>query len=74
MKFIPYLLILLTLFLFTGNGHDYAMAETNDGTGVFLPETTYDFGAVCEGDTVRHHFIMRNNGPSPLNIIDVKTD
>ena len=74
MKFIPYLLILLTLFLFTGNGQNYAMAETTDRPGVFLPETTHDFGAVCEGDTVRHPFIVQNKGALPLNIIDVKTD
>ncbi len=74
MKFIPCLLFLLTLLWFSGNGHDCAMAETTDAPGLFLPEATHDFGAVCEGDTVRYPFIVQNKGDLPLNIIDVKTD
>ena len=49
-------------------------AETIDIPIAVLPENKHDFGAVHEGEEVRHDFILQNKGTAPLEIIDVKTD
>lgn len=67
-------MVLGVILLFWGTGSDRAAAEATAGPKAFLTETQYNFGAVPEGEAVRHHFILQNRGASPLSIIDVKTD
>lgn len=71
---ILYLVMASALMLFSGAGNDFALAQSPDGPELFISETRYNFGAVHEGEDVRHHFILKNKGASPLSIIDVKTD
>jgi uncharacterized protein DUF1573 len=64
----------LTLTLTFGMGDYRAFAKTPAAPKLIIPETNYEFGEVHEGEKVRHHFVMKNNGASSLEIIDVKTD
>ncbi len=49
-------------------------ARTVGGPKAVLPETSFDFGSVHEGEDVRHPFVLQNKGDAPLVITDVKTD
>ena len=72
---IIHLFIVLLVILSVGSIDDCSFAKkTADGPKIFLPETHYSFGMVHEGEDVRHQFIIKNTGGSPLKIIDVKTD
>jgi len=62
------------LLLSFGMKENRAFAKSPAEPKLFLPETTYEFGEIHEGEDVQHHFIMKNKGTSPLEIIDVKTD
>ena len=64
----------LTLMFTFGMGDYRAFAKKPASPKLIVPETIYNFGEVHEGEKVRHHFIMKNKGGSPLEIIDVKTD
>ena len=44
------------------------------GPLAIVPETSFDFGAVHEGEDVRHPFVIENKGDAPLVLLDVKTD
>ena len=44
------------------------------GPLAIVPETSFDFGAVHEGEDVRHKFVIENKGDAPLVLLDVKTD
>ena len=44
------------------------------GPNAVVPETSFDFGAVHEGEDVRHLFVIENKGDAPLVLLDVKTD
>ena len=68
------LFIIPALLLFMGMNDYCVFAKTSPGPKLFLPETTYEFGEIHEGEKVRHHFVMQNKGASSLEIIDVKTD
>lgn len=68
------LMALAVTLLFWGIATNRAAAETPAGPKAFLTETQYHFGAVPEGEKVRHPFILQNRGTAPLTIIDVKTD
>ena len=69
------LLIVLLVILSAASRDDCPYAKTTaDGPKIFLPETKYSFGAVHEGEEVRHPFTIKNTGELPLKIIDVKTD
>lgn len=75
MKFkIMYPVIVFALLLILGHTTDHLAAKTPDGPKTFLSDTKYNFGEVHDGETVRHHFIVKNSGTTPLTIIDVKTD
>jgi hypothetical protein len=50
------------------------VATASGGPRAVVPESSFDFGTVCEGDDVRHLFSIQNKGDTPLTIIDVKTD
>lgn len=38
------------------------------GPVVSVPQMTYDFGTVLQGETVRHRFAFSNTGDAPLNV------
>lgn len=39
---------------------------------IIFPQTEHNFGFINEGDTVRHTFRFLNDGPSPVEILDVQ--
>lgn len=41
---------------------------------VAVPQAVFDAGKTLEGSTVVHTFAIKNNGDSPLEILDVKPD
>jgi rhodanese-related sulfurtransferase len=49
-----------------------AVAAAASGT-IFAEETEYDFGAVLEGYSVSHVFVLQNVGDSTLEIVRVRT-
>ena len=38
---------------------------------IVFPETSYDFGAITQGSSVSHVFVVRNAGDAPLTLIEV---
>lgn len=58
-------LLILTVFLVTLS---YAQVI---GPKMFTPADTYDYGTILEGETVKHKFIIVNNGGSLLKIDNV---
>jgi hypothetical protein len=43
-----------------------------DGPRLKVPEATFDFGEVVEGDVVSHEFVLQNTGTEALQITDVR--
>jgi len=64
-------IFLFVVFTLAGPG---PAAPASGGPRAVVPESSFDFGTVGEGDDVRHFFIIQNKGDTPLTIIDVKTD
>lgn len=53
-------------------GTQVAMAQDNNSAKIVVPEDTYDFGTIKEGDgNVSHVFIVKNTGSAPLVITRV---
>jgi Protein of unknown function (DUF1573) len=50
----------------------WALRAAADGPAMYLPETAYDFGEVEEGTVVTHDFAVKNTGPVPLEIKEVR--
>lgn len=48
-----------------------AVLSAGEGSAIF-PETTYNFGEISETTPLSHAFVVKNAGPSTLNIKDVK--
>lgn len=67
MKKVFFLLIVLFAFFETN-----AQVPANGPVMVFT-ETTFDFGDIYQGDTVKHVFKFKNTGTAPLVISEVKT-
>ena len=74
MKFKMALVVLIFLLLLPWKNNYRAFANSPAEPKLIVAETKYEFGEVHEGEKVRHHFVMKNKGGSPLKIIDVKTD
>ena len=72
-KVFSVLLILFLTLLFWHGSHPVG-AEASAVPGIFLPEVHFEFPPVFDGQEVRHDFVVRNKGTSPLDIRDVKTD
>ena len=65
--------ILLILFLLFNT----AVVLADDISSVkvpkaFLPENTFEFESVIEGDKISHDFVLKNNGTAPLTIIKLE--
>lgn len=37
-----------------------------------IPEASYNFGAVQQGQTIEHDFVVKNTGTAPLHIKQVR--
>ena len=48
-------------------------AVTSSGAKIELAEVEHDFGTVTEGETVKHTFIVKNTGTTPLLISRVRS-
>lgn len=42
------------------------------GPSIYLPEPSYDFGTISQGDKVSHTFAVQNIGDEPLKLIRAK--
>lgn len=50
------------------------VSDADAAPKVALPETTFDFGMIQEGEKVTHVFTIVNAGDEPLQIMEVKAD
>jgi len=50
----------------------WAIDTSAIAASIHIPETNYDFGEVEEGTVVSHEFIVKNTGPDPLEIKEVR--
>jgi hypothetical protein len=56
-------------------GEPSAPAESGQASNaptIQIPETSYDFGEVFEGEKISHDFKVKNTGAEPLEITQVK--
>ena len=50
-----------------------AAGDAQAGGRIIAVEAVHDFGTVTEGDTVKHSFVIKNEGSNPLKIDRVQT-
>lgn len=46
--------------------------KTTGGAVIQIPEATFDFGEVVEGESVTHQFVVKNTGTDELQIAQVR--
>jgi hypothetical protein len=69
-----YVLIILIFMPVIGYGLYLAKTKPIASPDAFIHEETYAFPPVMAGEEVRHDFVLRNKGSSPLDILEVKAD
>ncbi|MEN6447866.1 MAG: DUF1573 domain-containing protein [Syntrophaceae bacterium] len=66
--------LVLLAALLIGYGAYLVKTRTAALPEIFVPEEIFTFSPVLDGQEVRHDFVVLNNGTSPLELIEVKTD
>ncbi len=66
------LIALFVIVCFLTRFTDITLAEQR--SEAFMPERTFNFESVWDGDTVTHDFILINKGTAPLEITKIETD
>ncbi|MBX2844062.1 MAG: DUF1573 domain-containing protein [Flammeovirgaceae bacterium] len=62
------------LFLaFISNSTLAQEAQSNSSAKIHFVEESFDFGDIYQGDVVKHTFIIKNTGTSPLLLTNVAT-
>jgi hypothetical protein len=69
-----YILIILIFMLVSGYGLYLTKTQTIASPDTFVPEETFEFSPVIDGEEVRHDFVILNKGASSLDLIQVKPD
>lgn len=67
-------LILLFLALFFRFGLHRVQMKTPAAPHLYLPEETFKFTPVIDGQAVRHDFAVLNKGNAPLDLMEIKPD
>ncbi len=65
------LLLLLVFFILILPTPNPALANSSK---LYIPDPSYDFGQIPQGQTVEHVFVLKNSGKAPLEILSVTPD
>jgi hypothetical protein len=53
-----------------GSAAEAAGDAASEAPRIEIPQTTYDFGTITQGERVSHTFAVRNTGNAPLKLIE----
>lgn len=68
MKAVKVLVVLFFLFAFATSPQAFAQAAPASGPVAQIPEMSFDFGSIMEGNEYVHDFKIKNVGTAPLEI------